>query len=133
MLITGCSATNNVSFVTQPCLKPYDKFDFELGSDFVVMVNERIFIVPKDFITDLASVPRVMWSLYPPNDSRTIRASIIHDYLYSGVAKITRREADTILFDALISQGVSKYTAFKYWAAVRLFGRSHFKQNKNKD
>lgn len=128
LLITSCSTTYHVSFLNQPCLKPYERFDFELGGDFFVQVNERIYIVPKDFITDLASVPRLMWAMYPPTDSRTIKAAIIHDYLYSGAVKIGRQEADGILYDALITQGTSRYTAFKYWLAVRVFGESHFKE-----
>lgn len=128
LLMTSCSTTHTISFLNEPCLKPFKKFDFELGTEFIVKVNERIYVVPKDFITDLASVPRPMWALYPPNDTRTIRAAIIHDYLYSGLVLVERKEADSILYDALISQGVTRYTAYKYWIAVRLFGRSHFKK-----
>lgn len=92
----------------------------------MIQVNERVYVVPKGFITDLASVPRPMWAFYPPNDTRTIRAAVFHDYLYSGSIDITREEADSILYDSLIFQDVSRFTAFKYWLAVRVFGESHF-------
>lgn len=35
--------------------------------------------VPEDFITDQASVPRIMWPLIPPFGRHTF-ASVIHDY-----------------------------------------------------
>lgn len=133
LLVTSCSTTHCIAFLNEPCLKPYKKFDFELGTHFMVMVDEKIYVVPKDFITDLASVPRPMWAFYPPNDTRTIRAAIIHDYLYSGSISVDRQEADSILYDALITQGVSRFTAFKYWVAVRLFGKSYFTEYRPKD
>lgn len=133
LLVTSCSAINNVTFVSEPYLKPFSVFNFELGLPFVVIVNEHIYTVPKGFLTDLASVPRAIWSLYPPNDTRTIRAAIIHDYLYCGIENISRQEADSILYDALIADGLSRYTAYKYWLAVRLFGKSHFSEYKSKD
>lgn len=133
LLATSCSSTHNISFLNEPCLKPYKNFDFELGTDFIVKVNDRIFKVPKDFITDLASVPRPMWAFYPPNDTRTIRAAVIHDYLYSGAVSLSRSEADSILYDALVIQGISRFTAYKYWIAVRVFGQSHFKEYLYKD
>lgn len=44
-------------------------------------VGSKIIDVPKDFITDGASVPRVFWSLFDPTGPY-LQAAVIHDYLY---------------------------------------------------
>lgn len=38
-------------------------------------------VVPKGFVTDLASIPRVFWSLLRP-DGEYAYSAIIHDYMY---------------------------------------------------
>lgn len=39
---------------------------------------------------------------------------------------MSRKEADSIFYDALIYKHVTTSTAYEYWLAVRIFGRSHF-------
>ena len=39
--------------------------------------------VPKGFITNGASIPRILWNFIPPNKSDVIPAIIVHDYLCS--------------------------------------------------
>jgi hypothetical protein len=39
-----------------------------------------------------------------------------------------RSKADSIFYDALRYKHVNSKDAYKYWAAVRVFGRSHFNQ-----
>lgn len=80
------------------------------------------------FTTDLSSIPRILWSIYSPNKANTIPAAIIHDYLYFCPGEISRSEADSIFYDALIYKHVSTLSAYKYWIAVRIFGKSHFNQ-----
>lgn len=133
ILLSSCSSRHYIGFINSPCLKPYHGFDFELGTDFFIKVNNQIYKVPKGFITDLASVPRAMWAFYPPNDTHTIRAAVFHDFLYSGAIQISREDADSILYDCLVIQGVSRFTALKYWIAVRVFGKSHFIKYKSKE
>jgi len=41
-----------------------------------------VIVVPKDFISDGATIPRFLWPKFPP-DGPWLRASVIHDYLYS--------------------------------------------------
>ena len=45
--------------------------------------NFRLIIaVPKEFISDLTSIPRLLWPFFPP-DGPYLKAAIFHDYLYS--------------------------------------------------
>ena len=39
-------------------------------------------VVPKGFISDLTSIPRLLWWLLPP-DGPYQEAAVVHDYLYS--------------------------------------------------
>jgi hypothetical protein len=128
LLLTACSTSHEVKIDSQPCLYPYRGFDFILCNDFRFMVNNTSFDIPRGFTTDLASVPRALWSIYAPNRTETIAGAVIHDYLYFCPSAMTRKEADSIFYDSLILQGIPKTTAFKYWAAVRIFGTTHFKE-----
>jgi hypothetical protein len=119
--LMGCTA-HRVQFLNEPCLKPYDKFDFRLCDNFIVQVDNTIYTVPSGFITDLASVPRIMWACYSPNDSRTIPAAILHDYMYRSDLVIPRKVADDIFYHALLQGGTRKRTASKYYIGVRVFG-----------
>lgn len=98
--------------------------------------------VPKGFVTDLASVPRVIWNLFPPFGKYT-EAAIVHDALYRGQAKFydcvvaspapfvveayTRKDSDEIFLAAMEALGVSAVTRYILYAAVRTFGGSSFK------
>ena len=51
--------------------------------------------VPKGFVTDLASIPRLFWTIFPPAAAYSYPA-IIHDYLY-WFQPCSRETADNIL------------------------------------
>ena len=54
----------------------------------------QTFTVPKGFVSDGASIPKMFWGLIAPCiDGRTIRAAIIHDWLYS-TGILSRKQAD---------------------------------------
>jgi hypothetical protein len=36
---------------------------------------------PAGFVTDLASIPRPIWSFFPP-DGPWVKGAIVHDFLY---------------------------------------------------
>ncbi len=82
--------------------------------------------VPKGFITDFASVPRLLWPILPPY-GRYGKAAVLHDWLYrSGIED--RKGADLIFKEAMGVLGVAKWKiAVLYWG-VRLFGGERFKQ-----
>lgn len=67
----------------------YEPFEFYLSDD-----NSDVIEVPAGFVTDLASVPRIFWTLLPP-DGKYAKAAIIHDYLYDNALR-TKKEADRI-------------------------------------
>ena len=83
--------------------------------------------------TDLASVPREVWSIIPPH-RKIKRPAVFHDYLYQyrpavtvpadGVRSIGRNEADALLYHACKSEGMSDENCFLVYQAVRIGGRS---------
>jgi hypothetical protein len=76
-------------------------------------------IVPEGFVTDLASVPRILWAIFPPF-GRYTEAAVVHDYLYR--IEADRKEADKEFYYIMRDEGVKKWKAkLMYWA-VRLFG-----------
>lgn len=86
--------------------------------------------VPKGFVTDLASVPRVFWSLLRPDGEYTY-AAIIHDYLY-WTQTISREKADLLFRYAMEDFKISAATALTIYNAIRLGGGSAWHSNADK-
>jgi hypothetical protein len=98
--------------------------------------GEGTITVPPGFVTDLASIPRLASSIYPP-DGPWVKAAIIHDYLYgtagvgiwkthgpsiSRATPYTRAEADDVLREAMENRGVGIVKRNVIWSAVRVGG-----------
>lgn len=90
--------------------------------------------VEKGFDTDYASVPRPLWSLYPPDGDYT-EAAVIHDALYWHQAPreeglpITRAQADTVFLEAMAALGIPWHRRRILHAAVRVGGGKAWKAN----
>lgn len=83
--------------------------------------------VPVGFVTDLASVPRLFWSLLRP-DGDYAYAAILHDYLY-WTQTTSKSTADTVLKIAMIDLGVSDTVVTTIYQAVYLAGQSAWDHN----
>lgn len=85
--------------------------------------------VPEGFITDFATIPRILYSIFPPI-GRYNKAAMMHDYLYdsSCVLKISRKNSDLFFLQAMEILGVAKWIRYSLFLAVRLFGRKHFRR-----
>lgn len=79
-------------------------------------------VVPKGFVTDGPSVPRVPLA-YTLAANRGWRAGVVHDYLYS--IGWDRKQADEVFLEAMQEVGVMSILRRGMFAAVRLFGGSH--------
>ena len=84
-------------------------------------------VVPAGFVTDLASIPRVFWSLLPPDDAYTFPA-IVHDYLY-WTQRYPRETADNVLRFGMDDMKVSSAVALAIYSAVRVGGGSAWSGN----
>ncbi|RJP39002.1 MAG: DUF1353 domain-containing protein [Desulfobacteraceae bacterium] len=83
--------------------------------------------VPKGFVTDLASIPRVFWSLLKP-EGRYAYAAVVHDYLYWDQSR-SREEADLILKFAMEDSKVQPITIETIYLAVKEFGQTAWANN----
>jgi hypothetical protein len=83
--------------------------------------------VPKNFVTDLASIPRVFWSLMPRDDVYAYPA-IVHDYLYWDQSR-EKQEADLIFKWSMKDLEVPKVQVDLIYKGVELLGRSAWNEN----
>lgn len=83
--------------------------------------------VPKGFVTDFASIPKIFWSVLPP-DGSYVYAAILHDYLY-WVQTRTRADADEIFRLAMRDFDVSSVKIKAIYSAVRKFGGTAWRAN----
>lgn len=90
-----------------------------LTSKLVFECDYVIYTIEPGFITDLASIPRVFWSLYPP-DGKYAPAAVLHDCLYQVDWK--RKSADKIFKKALKALKVRKLTRNILFYSVRTGG-----------
>ena len=85
--------------------------------------------VPAGFVTDLASVPKLLRGLLDPTDPSR-RPAVLHDWLYCSQNKhdYTRQQADALFRVALRADGSSAVAAFIYHAGVRAGGWRYWKK-----
>lgn len=95
----------------------------------------RTFRVPSGTPTDLASIPRPFWVVFP-KEGKQDRAAALHDagynhYLVDIVGyplQLSKKTVDDLFYEAMLSDGVGEKAAWTMWKAVRLFGRMKAKQ-----
>lgn len=97
--------------------------------------------IPAGFFTDFASVPRILWSLIPPQGEAQ-PASVLHDYFYTVHPLGTpegeepkptdmsmedeRLFADNLFKEHLEKRGIPKWQVWAMYKAVRWFGKFRF-------
>ncbi|WP_421292927.1 DUF1353 domain-containing protein [Aeromonas veronii] len=119
-----------MSNYAQPILMPLSDTNWELHEEYHVLSEHISFTIPKGFVTDLASVPRCIWNIFPPFGLYT-GAAVAHDYLYrTAKIKVTREQADALFKEQMIKAGFDSTKAQLMYLAVRAFGWSSFKERK---
>jgi hypothetical protein len=129
-LLSGCATIRPES---PPILSPFGdgtQWIVLENLDFIIQLDDKsaaTMRVPKGFVTDLASTPREIWSLYPPF-GKYLTASILHDYLYWR-RTCTRKQADKILYQTMRDAGVDQETQSRFYVALELAGDKAWKTN----
>lgn len=87
--------------------------------------------IPEGFETDLASVPRYLWILFPPFGAYS-QAAVTHDFIYKMRKDLTyqgplrsREECDNIFLEAMTLLRVPWWKRQLMFRAVRMFGWAH--------
>jgi hypothetical protein len=101
-------------------LQPLASHKFKLLEDFTY----RDVVVPKGYKTNGADIPRIFWSIYPPNRSDFLPAVIIHDYLCD---KGEYKRADDLFEECLKELGVKRFDVVVLVGAVRLYHKLRYK------
>jgi len=91
-----------------------------LTEDFTAKTPRGDITVPKGYLTDHASVPRLFHSVCAPAATPVAEAAVIHDWLYNKDSEDVPREfADLCLRELSIRNGTSRSLAYTVWGAVR--------------
>lgn len=133
-ILSGCSNaehSHKIQWIFKPCIQPVSGYDYHICEDMKVKVDNQLITIPKGFITDLASIPRPLWPILAPQYAGFVYPAILHDFFYRCPENVTREYADDVLYYALKEEGVSTYTAMKFWLGVRTFGGEHFAEKDN--
>lgn len=92
--------------------------------------NKKI-TIPKGYLTDGASVPKILWSLVPPWGSYG-QAVVLHDHMCEYLeyeaedgdyGDLTRKQADDIFLKAMTDLEVPKVKRVIIYLGVRLWAR----------
>ncbi|MCR9222959.1 MAG: DUF1353 domain-containing protein [Hyphomonas sp.] len=100
-----------------------ESFSFEIGG----FGSETFITVPQFFVTDLASIPKgVRWML-PPNGPYA-KAAVIHDYMYefASVFRWDRSYADLVFREGMERLDVPAHIRTIMYRSVRTFGNRNF-------
>ena len=104
--------------------------DFVYGTEVKGPFSGRDITVPSGFVTDLASVPRPLWSLFPPS-GKYLEAAVVHDFLYVTEYPpdliVTKKMADQIFLEAMKSLGISAPIRYVMYLGVRFGGKGRWK------
>ena len=103
-----------MSEIRRPILKPFSKDKFALCEDY----RYGNIIVPKGYKTNGANVPRIFWSIFPPNSPEYLSAVVVHDYLCD---KSSYKLADETLKEMMNELGVAKWKVMLFYLSVRAY------------
>ncbi len=129
--LIACIPRHDITFIDDTCIIPIKNYDYHTCKPILVNIDGQFYVIPANFTTDLASIPKPFWSIIAPQYTEYVSPAVLHDYLYSCANLCTRKFADEVLYSALISQGVNRFTAAQFYLAVRLFGSHHFVEGTN--
>lgn len=118
-------------FVTRLKTEQIDDDVHQLTAKLVYQDEEEgTLTVPEGFVTDFASIRNlsnlITYPLYALLAGYGNYASTVHDYLYRN-GKLTRKRADDVFYRALRAEGVAQWRAAIFYAGVRVFGASSYK------
>lgn len=120
-------------FITELETRDIDDNKVVLLSDLVYESDllKTTITVPKGFISDKASVPRVPIA-YMAFGDRAHRESVVHDLIYKE-GKIPRRKADAIFLEAMKARNKKWWIRSCMWLGVRLGGWIAWRQHRRNE
>ena len=95
---------------------------------FYIEVNKdkKSYTIPAGFQSDLASIPRLLWAIFPPF-GRYNKAALCHDWLYSTKVE-ARKVCDVAFKQLLLASKVERFKVNCFYLGVRLLGKFKYKK-----
>lgn len=118
-----------IGFAVKPPLLPLNGRRWRLSGSLVFYLGDLTFTVPDGTVTDLASVPRLLWVAFPPFGTYTY-AAVLHDWAYQ--SGLPRHLADGLFLTAMKASGTHLFTRSAMYLAVRLFGWSCYRSRRSR-
>jgi len=125
----GLAAAHDVVFYAPVCIRPYVNYHYKTCNKIQFSIDGTQYYIPKNFETDLATIPRIAWPILSPAHSSLIKAAIVHDWFYSKTCDFSRLETDLIFYDMLRDDDVSAFRAGVMYYAVRWFGYIYYNED----
>ena len=101
-------------------------FGYEVGDEG----SGDIINVPIGTYTDFASIPRLLWAIFP-RWGKYGNAAVIHDWLYWSQTR-SRIKADNIFLEGMEVLEVPNWKRHTIYYAVRLFGGFAWRMNQRR-
>lgn len=117
------------SFTTPAILQLLDHYKWRVFTPFSFYKGTKenrkyTIVVPVGYETDLTSVPRILWTIFPPH-GKYAKAAIIHDFMYDQALK-TKKEADNCFYEGMLVLGVPKWKAKILYLGAKFFGKGKY-------
>lgn len=110
-----------MNFKNDPILSVAENGQWRIESPLVYVTRQdEEIVVPRGFLTDLASIPRIFHSLIPVNGKHR-HAAIVHDYLFV-IQDRPRSDVDRVFLEAMEDCGVRWSQRWAMYSAVRVGG-----------
>lgn len=117
-------------------IEPVAQLEFSDGDHLMLMApmvyqigeSDYRITVPAGFVHDRASVPPVLRSVMSTHGKHG-KAAIVHDYLYWSQT-CDQKQADNLMYIAMLESGVSAVNRTKVSAALAVGGSSAFQSNR---
>jgi hypothetical protein len=85
-----------------------------------IRTNGDIIKVPVGFETDMASIPRIFWAIFPPTGEYS-KAAVIHDYVLDSGMEF--QDANNLMKECMNCSGVHPVTKRAIYLAVCLYAK----------
>ena len=122
-----------VDILSADCTERLGNRLWVLTRPFIFSVDDEIFTAPMGFVTDGASVPRLLYSLCSPVSGPFGQGAIAHDFLYSvDGPDIGRLRADLVLYQIGRFRGAGLAESQLVKSGVNLFGWMSYKTGRDK-
>jgi len=85
------------------------------------------YTIPRGFVTDGASCPRVLWSICAPVAGPFGLGSIVHDWIYTDGPNISQYVGDCILYTSGRNRKAGYMRSLAVFYGVHWFGKRNYK------